>query len=1230
MMTSRNDRYFKGGFSGLMIAAAILCGASAARAAGQLPVGYTAVECITVTDQEQYIDTGFPPYYMTDIEAHFEVPDFSQDNIIYWTRASDNNSFAFITKSNSADKTKRVRAYRASNGNSGVEIELSEYLTERDIWYSTKYVDNQTDNTFTVNGQAASFVKASGTGRLPNIFLFRLNQNNSLYTSVKAVVGIKLYSFKIIEGGAVVANFVPCLNSDSVAGLYDTVRNTFYSNAGSGGSFGYDPKGGRLDVTGFPKNFGAPTPAYHGLYRLTAGETVAVSCGATPVDSAGRRMTCIGWKLYKEDGALLDSGSGTSFTYTHPTPAENRRLEWQWQPSAVEGSVAAGTGGSVSPSGTDWYATDTSTTVTATPDSGKAFVCWTGTLPSGISDTTASVTFTPTAPFEMTANFGVGFSVATTGSDDDDGSAEHPFATISNAIEKADAAIAGGAQHVIINVAGGSYLENGLVVTNAIVIEGNASDRTAVKIGKTGARVFRIANAGAVLKNLTVQNGTVTGANATYAGGNVRLEAGTVANCVLTGGGKASLTDYKGGNLYISAGSVVDCLMTSPLAGPGMYGANAYIAGGVVSRCILENAPKTSSWTALGAGAYLTGGVIENCLLRGNYAGRGTIALYNSAKAINCTIVNNIPESFQGGGIAGVMITSSNASAINCIIFNNGGTATSEWGNNNGARFFNCVSTVDNANGVNWIKLTFTNWSSYFKDDEDWMPLLGSPMVDAGDDSRYPSTSSQTDIAGNARISGRNIDIGCSELDQSSFNVVATVASYPSVLKGATVDFVCHAAGAAGAVTYELDFGDGSAHLVTTDFQISRRFDVAGFFNVRIRGREGSGEYGDWVAVSVPICVAETDIYVSPEGNDANAGTAAAPFLTVAHALGSLTNVTSASSTDVDGVTVHIATGTYEENALPAIASRVTVEGNASDRTAVRVGKTGARIFRLADAGAVLRNLTVQNGTVTTKNEVDAGGNVRLENGTVTNCVLTGGGNSSLTDDKGGNLYIGGGMVVDSLLTSPLVGNGSFGPGAYIAGGVVSRCIIEKAPVKGGTYTPLGSGAYLTGGVIENCLVRDNRSGRGSIYLAAASARAVNCTIVGNAPVGGTGGVYVNNSSASVVNCVIYGNGGTATAEWGNNNAARFFSCAFSADAAFTGANSTVKDLTDAAFRDAANGDYRPKRGGALINAGDNTLYSSYATSTTDLDGAPRIQGKIIDIGCLEMQAGLGFQIIVR
>ena len=811
-----------------------------------------------------------------------------------------------------------------------------------------------------------------------------------------------------------------------------------------------------------------------------------------------------------------------------------------------------------------------------------------------------------------------------------DGSEASPFATISNAIEKADAGIAGGAQSVTIQVADGTYPENGLVVTNVIFIAGNASDRTAVKIGKTGARVFRIANAGAVLKNLTVQNGTVPTKAEADAGGNVRLEAGTVTNCVLTGGGTTSVTDNKGGNLYISGGSVVDCLMTSPLLGPGAYGGSAYIVGGVVSRCIIEKSPKPNTYTALGAGAYLTGGVIENCLIRENHGGRGALYLNSSAaKAVNCTIVGNTPE----GSYGGVYVNNASASVINCVIYGNGGTAAAEWGNKNGERFFNCVSTVENANGVNWTKLPFATRSAYFKDDEFWTPLLGSPMVDGGNDSLYPLDYSQTDLAGKARISGSHIDIGCSEFDQSSFSFSATLASHPSISKGNMVDFVCTAAGTVGTVTFELDFGDGSSHLVTTDTQISHRFDVVGLFPTRIRAKDETGEYSDWQTLSIPIRVAEADIYVSTEGSDANAGTAAAPFRTITHALATLTNVISSCATDVDGVTVHIAAGTYEENGLPTIGSRVTVEGIASDRNAVKVGKSGARIFCLTDEDAVLRNLTVTNGTVTAADISYAGGNVRLEAGTVTNCVLTGG-SDTVQDGKGLNLYISGGIAVDSLLTSPLVKSGTLGPGAYIAGGVVSRCIIEKASKKASTWLAIGAGAYMKGGVIENCLLRDNFAGRGTIYLDDASAKAVNCTIVNNIEESGVGGgfvgVYMNSSSASVVNCVVYGNGGTASKEWGNKNAPRFFNCAFAENAAFTGANSTVINLTDAAFKNYAKGDYRPKREGALVNSGSNDLYLSYATSATDINGAPRIQGKIIDIGCWEVLSSVGSLIIVR
>ena len=174
----------------------------------------------------------------------------------------------------------------------------------------------------------------------------------------------------------------------------------------------------------------------------------------------------------------------------------------------------------------------------------------------------------------------------------------------------------------------------------------------------------------------------------------------------------------------------------------------------------------------------------------------------------------------------------------------------------------------------------------------------------------------------------------------------------------------------------------------------------------------------------------------------------------------------------------------------------------------------------------------------------------------------------------------------------------------------------------------------MTGGVIENCLLRNNNAGRGAICMNG-PCQAVNCTVVANVPLklsnqGGIGGIYVMNDSATVVNCVVYDNGGTALAEWGNTRDARFYSCAFAESAAFTGANSTVKDLTDAAFKNYASGDYRPKREGALVNSGTNDLYSSYATSATDLDGNERISGKIIDIGCWEASAGLGLRIIVR
>jgi len=86
-----------------------------------------------------------------------------------------------------------------------------------------------------------------------------------------------------------------------------------------------------LEIIGEPNGIGSPVPAYGNLSDLSAGSTVDVSCGEPSVITAdGKAYACTGWKLYDVNGDVVSSGTETAFTYTHPTPAEYRRLEWQW------------------------------------------------------------------------------------------------------------------------------------------------------------------------------------------------------------------------------------------------------------------------------------------------------------------------------------------------------------------------------------------------------------------------------------------------------------------------------------------------------------------------------------------------------------------------------------------------------------------------------------------------------------------------------------------------------------------------------------------------------------------------------------------------------------------------------------------------------------------------------------------------------------------------------------
>ena len=209
--------------------------------AAPLPPGYRECAYISVTNGEQYIDTGYRVKVTTDIQAHFNVPNFSSDNVLYGVQINTGSYDAFALRIPAGSTgTKQIRVYRLSGGGSSIVTTLDNAVAN-DIRFSTEYSNGGAVNTYTFNGETKNFA-ANLRNRLDdNILIFRVNYGGIVYANVKSVVGTRVYSFKILEGGEVVRNFVPCLReSDGVAGLYETIGRTFHANAAStGGTFAY-------------------------------------------------------------------------------------------------------------------------------------------------------------------------------------------------------------------------------------------------------------------------------------------------------------------------------------------------------------------------------------------------------------------------------------------------------------------------------------------------------------------------------------------------------------------------------------------------------------------------------------------------------------------------------------------------------------------------------------------------------------------------------------------------------------------------------------------------------------------------------------------------------------------------------------------------------------------------------------------------------------------------------
>lgn len=189
----------------------------------RLPSGYTEVEYVQ-SDRACKIDTGVQPdlrydRFVLDIEPT-DVARISEEDIISMPiyRPSSASFYCFLWRNQSNLIYKRFS--NESAGNSGIILGLERVIIDLNLRSKKIFIG---DASFTAYSTSLSFAYGN------NLCLFA----NGFSSTLGSIVA-KLYSAQIYHSGALIRDFVPCIDSSGVAGLYDLIGNQFYKNAGTG------------------------------------------------------------------------------------------------------------------------------------------------------------------------------------------------------------------------------------------------------------------------------------------------------------------------------------------------------------------------------------------------------------------------------------------------------------------------------------------------------------------------------------------------------------------------------------------------------------------------------------------------------------------------------------------------------------------------------------------------------------------------------------------------------------------------------------------------------------------------------------------------------------------------------------------------------------------------------------------------------------------------------------
>ena len=736
-------------------------------------------------------------------------------------------------------------------------------------------------------------------------------------------------------------------------------------------------------------------------------------------------------------------------------------------------------------------------------------------------DGIATVTYTTTTNDKITAKSGsqsliidvvakqaaADIWVATTGSDDNDGSQANPVATIAKAIELAG-------DGYTIHIADGNYVnDKTLSISKSLTLEGSAN----TVIDGNASKIMEVtADATVVLTNLSFTNGNAALVGAISNEGKLTISNSNFYSNKATGNSGTIITNKNKLNINNSK-------FYQNSAGKGVVN-NQKDALLVIDNSEFYNNDMTSFSNSYGI-VYTTSAnaTISNTVFRNNavkyggaiYATKSSDATIGIVNIINSTFESNSANTGQGGalfvsggeciikesmfinnkanpgkftgGQGGAIYTSlnGNVSVTDSVFKNNqaklGAALYLNGGSNstisysvlldNVAEGDYAISNAESASGVATVNYNWWGTNS----PKNLVPstvTLNNWVIMSAD----PTTVTDAEIG----------DVKTISVNFNKYSSFDTINDLSKPLPAIDVEF--------SAVN-----GTLASNLVSTVNGVAAvSYTVNG--NDQITAKSGSQTLTIEVVAKLPV----TDVWVSSTGSDANDGSQDSPVATIAKAIELV----------AEGYTIHVGEGTYIANSLTIAKSfamigsgKVIIDGNAS------------KIMNINENTIVnFTNVAFTNALNNYGGVMQSKGTVNLNNVSIYKNTQKSGSTPTVS-----SIYNTGVMTI---VNSNIYENDGYGL-IFNSGNldIINTTISSNNVAKGTTYAFL----YIDSGAVNviNSTLSDNTARLGGIWLNKGTLNVNNATFENNVVTVGNGGaihIESDSSTATIKDSKFIGN----------------------------------------------------------------------------------------------------------